>query len=763
MGRIATLGRAFISVHADTDPFARELRQQMRRLSDDMKEDTDRAGRDLGERLGQQARRGLGDAVARRKLEVDTDVNVSATSVARTEATLRTVTRNREVNVRVNRRQLLTNLGLVSRLVGHFVLGMVRIFGDFFNFGRQIGLIFGEAFKNLSAAMGGAGAATVTLGAAMVQLAAAVVALSAVLVVLVGILGLALAILVPLVQTTQLFLTVIPGLATTALFAFGPLILIFTNLSDAIKATTKDADTFAEAIEDFGSQTRESLTSLRDLVQFFLGIRETMQEAFFRPINQAISDLNVNLGPTFRDGFIQVAEAAGRFAGSFISLFDHPQAIPFFSALFDLAELGFDEIGDAGLNLLAAFANLINTSLPNVEESIEGIANLINGWADSINEFADDPNFQQTIDKWKEGFEDIRELTSEIFRLFGNLIRGFEEDGIPVLEAITGAFENLNEFLESDRGEQFFDGLRIAAFITLTLISSIVIVLGTIITMLGVIEDLFSQDITVSIQELQETIGPILGIVTLILDNMFQIEGTTERITFLIGVLGGPLGFIVRQVDDWKQLTQDVLDGITDIRQRAEEIIQRFVDFLGRLLSIWGVTGNIRATVTNIRDRFSGALTHVRNLLSPLATARDIAGNIAGFAASFRNALSTALGFVRSIRDTAAQISFPSPGGFFGSIFGAEGGIFNRPTSMIIGEAGAEALIPLTRPSRAVDLLETSGLADLVRGGDGASSGEFTGNLFLDSGVFLGVVEGKINQSNRKLKRRSLAGAGSAR
>ena len=48
------------------------------------------------------------------------------------------------------------------------------------------------------------------------------------------------------------------------------------------------------------------------------------------------------------------------------------------------------------------------------------------------------------------------------------------------------------------------------------------------------------------------------------------------------------------------------------------------------------------------------------------------------------------------------------------AVFGAMGGVFNAPTRMIIGEAGAEALIPLTRPTRAMALMQQSGLDKLV-------------------------------------------------
>lgn len=44
----------------------------------------------------------------------------------------------------------------------------------------------------------------------------------------------------------------------------------------------------------------------------------------------------------------------------------------------------------------------------------------------------------------------------------------------------------------------------------------------------------------------------------------------------------------------------------------------------------------------------------------------------------------------------------------------AEGGIFNRATSAIVGEDGPEAVIPLSKPARARELLRQSGLADFI-------------------------------------------------
>jgi len=63
----------------------------------------------------------------------------------------------------------------------------------------------------------------------------------------------------------------------------------------------------------------------------------------------------------------------------------------------------------------------------------------------------------------------------------------------------------------------------------------------------------------------------------------------------------------------------------------------------------------------------------------------------------------------------------------------ADGGIVYGPTSALIGEAGAEAVIPLTRPARAAQLLQQSGLDRMLFGGGDISVQVFVGNEELDA------------------------------
>lgn len=71
----------------------------------------------------------------------------------------------------------------------------------------------------------------------------------------------------------------------------------------------------------------------------------------------------------------------------------------------------------------------------------------------------------------------------------------------------------------------------------------------------------------------------------------------------------------------------------------------------------------------------------------------------------------------------------------------AEGGIVRGPTQALIGEAGTEVVIPMTRPGRAAELMRQSGLDRMLGGGGNVSVQVFLGNQAFDQHVQKIVVQ----------------------
>jgi TP901 family phage tail tape measure protein len=103
--------------------------------------------------------------------------------------------------------------------------------------------------------------------------------------------------------------------------------------------------------------------------------------------------------------------------------------------------------------------------------------------------------------------------------------------------------------------------------------------------------------------------------------------------------------------------------------------------------------------------------------------------------------------------------------------YGKHGAGFGRGPGQIgsmHGYAVGSAYVPATGPAlvHRGEMILPAQFAASVRaalaGESGGSAGEFTGNLYLDSGEFLGVVRGEIKENDRQTKRRAKAGTGRA-
>jgi tape measure domain-containing protein len=108
--------------------------------------------------------------------------------------------------------------------------------------------------------------------------------------------------------------------------------------------------------------------------------------------------------------------------------------------------------------------------------------------------------------------------------------------------------------------------------------------------------------------------------------------------------------------------------------------------------------GATRDTIANVLDTikslFQNTLGLIPGIISGVASGvRDAMG---GIVSALQGAVSTIEGLVGRIKSAISSIPGAGVvGNIAGAIFGAEGGIIRRPTLMVVGEAGPEAVVPL--------------------------------------------------------------------
>lgn len=659
-------------------PFRREVRAAMARMSKDLEKDVDEQGNRIGDRLGRRIReamnRSVGTDQVRRQATIGIRTHLDRTSVARTEATVARVTRDREIDVRINRRST----------------------DEVQSFGRALGTVFARSFTvidrlfasiiDISERVPGAGFA---IGATVI----------AAIFELIGLIGFATDALLGLAST-------FPLVGAVGAAAIAPLFLIFSNLGDAFGALTKDAGEFQNAIEILGEDTQFVFRRLREGVEFFTDIREQLQENFFGPIRGALEDLDTGpLSTVFAAGFGGVSTAAGELVADFIRLFEHPRAAKFFQDVFRLAELTFNEVGGAILEMVEAFTAMANETIPDVEAGIRGVGDLIRGWADSLKEFVRTGEFREWLDESQRKLGVITDLLGSGWDLIRTIVNQTSDDVDILLQEITEIIDGLNQFFQTETGETVLEGMRITLELIGTLVAGILIAFGGIFFTLGLIGRAIDS-ILGDTEELRNLAVEITEIFTGIEFNLLGWQTNLAAVVALITFMVSPItiiGLLVfNLIRNWETVGTRIAGALELALGLALATSGDLTGAASRLASGWQkVTGAIDKA-----GREAGKLRgNTSSSSSFLAQARDRANQLAD--ALFRAARNS------------SQIR---TGGVSGgpNLILAEGGIFTTRQHAIVGESGPEVVIPLTRPRRARELIEATNLEGLIRGGDGA-------------------------------------------
>lgn len=158
-----------------------------------------------------------------------------------------------------------------------------------------------------------------------------------------------------------------------------------------------------------------------------------------------------------------------------------------------------------------------------------------------------------------------------------------------------------------------------------------------------------------------------------------------------------------------------VRDFIANILSSIRSTINGWIDGVrSRWSSFWnGLSGfvssglsaarsSVDRALNGIRDAFNTMSNRVRGILTGL---RDF---ISGIFSRIQGIVSNISGAISSAISAAQNLGNIDLNPF------ANGGMVNGPTAALVGEAGPEVIIPLTRPQRAVELVNQSGLMGLL-------------------------------------------------
>jgi hypothetical protein len=522
---MATLGEAFIEVHADTRPFARELKRQVDAALKKVDATIGVDGVKIGTKLGEGLRKGMDSSTK----------DMGTTLGARIRSVFRRIGSDAAEEFRSSFDRLARSnfilfrvLGRTAQRIGALGALLGRVTGQVFNLGGALlkanGAMISLGFQGIKSLLGfsnnlsGALTSAQQAGAQLVgalgslatsaasgaiglaAMAAAAILLTSVLAALTAIAVVALA---PFAQLLN-FALLIPAALSIFLAVVAPLAIALQDLGDALELVfERDPKKFAEGLAELSPMMRDLTLSLRTLLPLFTQIQRSVQKAFLGPIVATLAPTLKAIGPSLSRGLTLAARAMGVFVARAIALLDSPVFRRFIEELFPSVAGMIETLADPLLRLMTALARATTAALPTVELLIGKLGGFIDSFATWLEGTIADGRFQQFLDDAIASAGAIWDLIKALIGLFAEMFSQTDEGGRRFLEKITEAVNEFTRWLRSPDGKRALQDAVVLALafatafgIALSIVRSIVAELSrairvayTLLNLIGVIKD----------------------------------------------------------------------------------------------------------------------------------------------------------------------------------------------------------------------------------------------------------------------------------
>lgn len=502
---MTTLGEAFIEVHADCRPFARELAECLNIALDLVGKKGEKQGREAGRKVSDGLDNGISDKfpiLRRRFTTIGGWIDNLRDRIDKQGGLTAAFTRLSKGNFILTRLFGQFSLGVIgaAKAVGRLAKGALTLvhgldlviqgvvglavegFKTFIGIGGDLARVqstLALGFTKIGTALAAAAAELVAAAPAVAAMIVVVAALAAVI----GVLFLALMVaLAPFAGLINLLL-LLPGAILSALVVIGPLILAFKDLGDAFKVLfEKDPKKFAEGLKALPPVMRQIVGILRPFRTRFEQLRDTVQKAFFEPILKRLGPALDQVLSTLLVGFSAIASALGEVVAQVLKLFSDPA----FNGMLTEFMLNLADFIRANAGLLASLLNSLmqaaSASLPVLLLLIQKFNDFLLAFGNWIMGAITDGRFKSWLDTGIAALTSIWGLVKALILLFAALFGRLQTGGRDFLAILTQAINKFTAWVKSPEGQHSLENMvKLAKLIA----SAFEVALGFIIQMVN--------------------------------------------------------------------------------------------------------------------------------------------------------------------------------------------------------------------------------------------------------------------------------------
>lgn len=454
-------GEAFIDVHANTDPYERELERGIRLSSQDAEKVLDIIGEQWGEDLADGISKEIGQHGKEIADSVDRSVKRNKINI---DGEWFTVDRHGRLHDVAGR-----FVDKFEREVEEGFAHLSRPGGPLSNIGQGIADAIGAGF-NVSGRSPLIALLIPVFGAIAALIGGALQALNAFVALLVT----------------------LPALISAIAIQVGVLGIAFQGMGKFISAAfeAKNAKELEKALFGLEEPAKRFVRQLLPLRDFWRDLQTVVRNNFFGQLFDPISKvLSVLREPALR-GFAQVATAMGSFFQSLADFFASPTFVAFVKDVFPATARWVQQFGPAFIQFLGTLIAMADLALP----FLARFGTLITNNLVQISRNLQDDLKSGSFKEWLDRMADTLDLVMEVFGQFLGFVIVFlqqldAQGGQELLRELANFFAVLKNFLASPAGERAMRGMVDALILMLQITGGVIIVFLSLFAAINLVKD----------------------------------------------------------------------------------------------------------------------------------------------------------------------------------------------------------------------------------------------------------------------------------
>lgn len=582
---MAELGRAYIDVHADMDPFAREVPAGARKTTESVNTDFERVGHEWGDTLAEETAKEFGKHGGSFQRAFD--------DIARVTHLPDGFFIDRNGRVRDSWGRFAKNFGEdIAQDVENAFQEVAKPGGPLDTFGKAISDAVGSAF-NISGKSPLISLLIIVFGA------------------LAGVIGAA-------VQAINAFIAVaatLPALLTSIGLQVGVLMLAFDGMQKSIQKAFKatNAEELQAAIENLTPAAQQFVKSLLPLRDMFNNLKAVVQQNFFSAFGDTLTRIAKALGPTFFSGFAMLATSMGNLFRQLGLFFASPEFVNFIRDVFPATARWLASFGPGFVSLLKALIGMADRTIPFLERIGMIVGNALNSFVDWLNGQVQSGAFGEWLDRMGHTLDLVAKLffqASEFVAAFFDALD--KAGGNDLITTLGDSLEMLAAVLTSASGQEAIRSLIQSLVLMMQVFTGLVISIISVIAFFNFLKDAIDE----FFKFLTQVVDPAV--------NNFFLHTIPDAVSNAWNAIVGFFDNLWMKVRmafaSFIQSAQDWFNGVIDW---IEGLPGRILNALGDLGSLLWAKG--RALVQGFLDGILSLWNEIRQ------TAANLAHTIAGF------------------------------------------------------------------------------------------------------------------------------------